>query len=197
MSQGQTASGKVGMRLSVGATPGCRLLALLAAIPMVAVLVIAVAITIFEILPALIEDGVDGVWSALVTLFGLVVPGFTIYAVAAIGWLFFGIFRTGTWLKGYFLVERRVVRSVRADLRTARVELRDADTKGVTKVLLVVTEPETGKSQEVTIEQGGITLPSDQLHAIANAIVEGRQRVAAGDRSFAVADRLRHLATSV
>ncbi|GAA3757213.1 hypothetical protein GCM10022225_48080 [Plantactinospora mayteni] len=81
------------------------------------------------------------------------------------------------------------------DLRTAHVELRRADPTGVVETL-VVTELVTGIRDEILVKKGNVILPPRQLQAIADAIVEDRQRVVAHKSAFAVADRLRHLASS-
>lgn len=180
------------MRLSVGPTAGCRTLAFLAAIPMIAITIFIVFATISAVVSDFSMGGSIG--STLGIIVGLAILGLVIYLIAAMSWVFLSLAVRGTWLRGSILIERRIVRRFRVDLRTACVELREADTKGVAEMRLVATEPETGGSQELLIGKGDGVLPSQQLQAVADAIVVGRQRFAENDSAIAVADRLRQLA---
>ncbi|MFG2054535.1 hypothetical protein ACGFI9_10910 [Micromonospora sp. NPDC048930] len=157
-----------------------------------------IAITIFIVfatISAVVSDFSMGgsIGSALGILVGLAVLGLVIYLIAAMSWVFLTLAVRGAWLRGSVLIERRLVRRFRVDLQTARVELREADAKGAAEMRLVATDPETGASQELLIGKGDAVLPSQQLKAIADAIVVGRQNVAEDHSAIAVADRLRQL----
>lgn len=108
------------------------------------------------------------------------------------------LFRRMFWLDGTMLIQRRLFGRRRCDLSIAQVraEWVSPSPTGVTaelprlvaggpgrrRIKLWLRDPDRRRSQ----------LPEEQLHALADAIICGREH---DDRAYLVADALRHMAT--
>ncbi|MEU8608075.1 hypothetical protein AB0C29_08740 [Actinoplanes sp. NPDC048791] len=100
------------------------------------------------------------------------------------------------WLKGPYLIERRVVLRRRIDLRGARVELKPYT--GEAELAMTATDPRSGQSVQIPLREAGRNLPADELTALAEAILDElgliRRAVDEQETAMTVASRLRELA---
>jgi hypothetical protein len=181
-------------RLSAGMPTGCAVIAL----PVVLFIALVWAFLVFLAVDQtrrFVTGGDFGLGGVLTFLLLAVILLVVIYFVGAIGVTYLRIARERVWLKGSFLIERRIVRRRRVDLRSATVELRlNPDDYGL---LLAATDPRSGRSIRLPLQAGRRNLPASELTALADAILDepGNARRAGDDQTAAivVADRLRRL----
>jgi len=164
------------VRLSLGRSLGVRRSARALGIAVLAVLVLLVLLYAVTV-PRNIGDGgwTDGLVFVLIT--GLFAVAW--YATGALAYALIGAGVSGTWLRGTRLRRRAGVRRTTIDLRTGDVRL-DED-----RTTLIATQPGGPARLEIPLRAGRLTLPADQLTALADAL---------GDGFRDVADHLRTLA---
>ena len=188
--------GRRRLRLSAGSPPGCAIIAL----PAVAFLGLIEAFMLWIAVDQtrrFVTGGDFGPGTVLLFILLMVILAMLLYVLGAMALVYLGMARHRVWLKGPFLVERRIALRRRVDLRSARLDLhpnsRDA------RLSLTATDPRTGKSLELPIQQLGRTLPPAELTALADAILDepGVARRAGPDQvtAMTVANRLRELTT--
>jgi hypothetical protein len=182
-------------RLSAGSPPGCGIIAF----PVVTFLVLVEALITFIAARALRDfftsgDFGPGNWIVFFVFVALMV--IVLYAVGAMIVTYLRLARHRVWLKGPYLIERHVVLRRRIDLRAARVELipYTADAE----LVMTATDPRSGKSIQIPLREDGRNLPSGELTALAEAILDEpgliRRVVDEQEAAMTVASRLRELA---
>lgn len=137
------------------------------------------------LLAASVVGGPVRFWDEVVPALGLsTFAMFVAYLFGFPGYVLLEPLREAWWLDGTSLGYRRLLRTVWVDLATAQVA---TGWRRATYRLVAVS-----RTGEVTLplQDGGGTLPPDQVTAVADAILTGRD---ADDRATAVAQELRRL----
>jgi hypothetical protein len=181
--------------LSTGASTGRKIVAYAFGVPMIATAGALIWLPVSLIYESLTETPID-VWGSLAP-HGLlaVICLFAAYVSGAAGCLFLGMVRYAAWLDGTRVGERLYLRTRWVDLATAAIDARyDVRRGGVS--LLVARSQDSEAEVQLPVGQGGNSLPSEELTALADAITRARLRSGPDDSAFAVADWLRELAAS-
>jgi hypothetical protein len=176
------------LRLSIGASSGTKIFALVVATAMIAADIFLVLLGVLLVYDQIVKQADDWMVTAAVMAVGLSVP---MYVVSAVAYVMLGVVRTGAWLDGTTL-------SMRVGFRTRSVDLATADVhRGPQGKTLVARDPRSGSTLTLTLQgPGSVRLPSAQLRAVAEAISQGQARAISTDDPLVVADQLRDLARS-
>ncbi|MCG5470913.1 hypothetical protein LADH09A_004885 [Micromonospora sp. LAH09] len=181
------------VRLSLGAGTARKVRAAVLASPVLFVAGVLIWMPADLIVESLTEDPVN-VWGSLVPhLFVAVGFMLGVYIVGAVGLAILAVIPYAWWLDGTLLGERRWLRPRWVDLSTADVSSRDDPRRDVVSVL-VAHSAESGIVLKLPVSQGGSSLPSAELIALADALTGARVRDDSDDAAFAIADRLRGMA---
>ncbi|MFG1894222.1 hypothetical protein ACGFIP_09420 [Micromonospora zamorensis] len=181
------------VRLSRGAGTARKVKAAVFASPMFFVAGVLIWMPADLIVEPFTENPIN-VWGSLVPhLFVTVGFMLGVYIVGAVGLAIVAVVPYACWLDGTLLGERLWFRTRWVDLSTADIGSLDDPRRNAVS-LLVARSADSGIELRLPVSQGGGSLPSEELIALADAVTGTRVRSGADDAAFVIADRLRALA---